>query len=185
MNNSISLLGAGMLCAALSTAVCMSVMVSGCASNGSSGGRRQQQPYQQQQQGPYSDRGMSAPVVLNLRGPTPTPSSGQFNLDLEIVANEPIQAPVSLRVQLPQGTMLVAGMPSETINLPQAGNYYRRYVVQTQGPLNQPIVVEADAQGPNNTWGFNARRQYPAVVNQPIGGQQRPPSGGRPPVVRP
>jgi len=161
--------------------LCATLAVGACASNGNSSGGSSNA---QSQSTPYSSNRAGAPVVLNLRGPTPTPTAGPITLDLEIVANEPIQAPVYLQIQLPPGTQLVSGIPSETLSLPQAGRYYRQYVVQTQGPLSQPVVVEANAQGPNNAWGFNARRQYPAAVES-MPPTPRGPGVGRPPAVRP
>lgn len=157
--------------------------VMACASNGNSGSGTQPSQQSQQTAG-YSQQGMSAPVVLNLRGPAQPPNGGQITLDLEIVVNEPVQAPVSLRILLPQGSQLVSGLPSETLTLSQAGRLYRQFVLQTQGPLSQPVVVEADAQNPNNAWGFTARRQYPANT-EVAPSQPRSPAMGRPPAMRP
>ncbi len=184
-----SWLNASALCGAL----CATLAVVGCTPNGNSGGgsnayQPAQQPTQQYQ--PYPDnpgptqRGMTAPVILNLRGPEPAPTSGSITLDLEIVVNEPVQAPVSLQLMLPQGVQLMAGLPSEVLNLPQPGKLYRQYVINTQGPLTQPVLVEAQARGPNDAWGFRAQRQYPAAVDN-LPPHPRSPSVGRPPVVRP
>jgi hypothetical protein len=178
-----SWLGVGALCAMLA--------VGACTPNGNSGGgtSAQPQPYQQpqpypQQTAPHTERGMTAPVILNLRGPMPAPSAGPITLDLEIVVNEPIQAPVSLQVQLPPGVQLVSGMPSEMLNLPQPGKLYRQYVVQSPGPLNQPVIVTAQARGPNDAWGFSARKQYPPAMDN-LPPHPRSPGVGRPPAVRP
>ena len=171
-------LGAGALCALLA--------VVGCTPNGNSNGGSSAQPPAPMAQNPSgpTQRGMSAPVILNLRGPSPTPAGGNITLDLEIVVNEPINAPVSLRVMLPQGVQLVSGQPTEVLSLPQAGKLYRQYVVYAPGPLSQPVQVEAQATGPNNAWGFRAHRQYPEAVNN-LPPYPRRPGVGRPPVVRP
>ncbi|MFW5741387.1 MAG: hypothetical protein ACOC1F_13585 [Myxococcota bacterium] len=173
-----SWLGAGALCALLA--------VAGCTPNGNSNGGASSQPpapMAQQQPGP-TQRGMTAPVILNLRGPNPPLAKGNITLDLEIVVNEPIHAPVNLRVMLPEGTQLVSGQPHEVLHLPQAGKLYRQYVVHALGPLNQPVQVEAVATGPNNAWGFRAHRQYPAAANN-LPPYPRTPSMGRPPARRP
>ena len=128
-------------------ALCALVAVAGCTPNGSSnGGSSAPAPVAQNPSTP-TQRGMTAPVILNLRGPNPAPSGGNVTLDLEILVNEPIQAPVNLRVILPAGVQMVAGQPTEVLNLPQAGKLYRQYVVHTPGPLTQPIEVEAVATG--------------------------------------
>ncbi|MCL2822405.1 MAG: hypothetical protein FWD57_00260 [Polyangiaceae bacterium] len=173
MNKSNRWISAAMLCA---TVVCATVAIAACSSD-------QPPPVDPSFSPAGPTSGMSAPVILNLQGPNPIPNGGPITLDLEIVANEPIQAPVSLIVRVPPGTQLVGGAPSETLSLPQAGRYYRRFVVQTQGRLTQPVIVEADAQGPNNSWGFHARREYPEAAQTPITPQRHP--GGRPPAVRP
>ena len=181
MNNMTTMttgLGIGLLCAFIS--------MGACTPNGNSGGGTSAQPYQQPQNTPQQmepQRGISAPVVLNLRGPNPVPSNGPIVLDLEIVVNEPIQAPVALQIALPEGAQLSSGLPSESLSLLQPGRLYRQYVVQTASPLRYPVVVTAQAKGPNDAWGFNARREYPTSDILP----PHPPSPnfGRPPVVRP
>lgn len=164
-----SWLGASALCALLA--------VAGCSSNGSSNGGPSQpaQPNAYNTPGP-TERHSSAPVYLNLRGPEQA-MGGNITLDVEIVVNEPITVPVTLQVQLPPGVTLVSGLPNEVLTLPQPGKLYRQYVVYSPGPLTQPVFVTADATGPNNAWGFSAKRQYPAAVNNPAPYPRKPPTG--------
>lgn len=167
-------------------ALCALVAAVGCTPNGNSNGGSSAPPPAPMAQNPSgpSQRGMTAPVILNLRGPNPAPAGGNITLDLEIVVNEPIHAPVNLRLMLPPGVQLVAGQPAEVLTLPQPGKLYRQYVVYAPGPLTQPVEVEAMATGPNNAWGFRAHRQYPPAANA-LPPHPRTPNMGRPPARRP
>lgn len=169
-----TLLGASALCALLA--------IAGCTQSGSNsnGGQAPPPNNPDPSMGPTSS-GMTAPLFLTLRGPDPAPSAGNITLDLEITVNEPIRAPVNLQVLLPPGVQLMAGQPMETLSLPQAGKLYRQYVVATQGPLTQPVLVRANATAPSGAYGFTAERQYPPAATTTIQPGRRPPMA-RPPM---
>ena len=179
------------LCA---SALCALVGLAGCTSNGNSNGGNGPQPVMNPGQGqgqgaqPYvgspSQSGMTAPLVMFLRGPEPAPAGGNITLDLEIQVNEGINAPVTLTVRVPQGATLLAGQPTEILTLPQPGKLFRQYVVQSPGPLSMPVVVEAIARDPNGAWGLRAERKYPAAAVM-VPTQPRQPPMGRPPAPPP
>lgn len=156
------------------SALCACVALSACSTN-SNGSGAQNNPTIAP-----SEQGMRAPVVLVLRGPDPMPASGDIKLDLEIRVNEPIKAPVFLQVQIPPGVQLLAGVPTETLSLPQAGTLLRSYVVRTNAPLQMPIIVTADAKDPGGAYGLHAERKYPAAAPAAMN-----PNTARPPVPRP
>lgn len=156
------------------------VAIAGCTQNGTSSAGGNNSP---QGAGPVDPSGpmggMSAPLFLNLRGPDPLPNGGNITIDVEIVVNEPIRAPITLQVLLPQGAQFVSGNPTETLSLPQAGKLYRQFIVTSPGPLAAPVLVRAFPATPSATSGFLAERQYPPKANV-----VQPPSR-RPPVARP
>jgi hypothetical protein len=120
--------------------------------------------------------------VLKLRGPDPVPAKGDIKLTLEIVANEPISPPVTVKVALPAGAQLTAGKAEEVLQIKQAGTSTREYQVHIDAALSGPVVVTADAKDPAGAFGLHAKREYPSV--QPA---TSPPAstGARPPVPRP
>jgi hypothetical protein len=125
---------------------------------------------------------MGAPLVLKLRGPDPVPPKGDIKLTLEIVANEPIIAPVTIKISLPAGAKLTAGKAEEVMQIKQAGSSTREFQVHTDAALTAPVVVTADAKDPSGAFGLHAKREYPSA--QPA---SLPPAstGPRPPVPRP
>lgn len=167
-------LGAIALCASLAMAACNG------GSNGTAGPQQPMGPAPMQTDlGQPTSRGMTVPMYMNLRGPDPMPAGGDIRLDLEVVVNEPISAPVTLQVQVPQGAQLVAGQPMEVLTLNQAGRLYRQYTVRAFAPLQNPVIVTADARDPNNAYGLHSERRYPAAQPQTVA------PGNRPPMARP
>lgn len=158
----------------LTTAALCAFLALGC-SNGSNASGTQSAGQNPQ----FSQRGMTAPLFVRVRGPEPVPM-GDVHIDVEVQVNEPIKFPVQLQVHTPAGVQLLSGNPSEVLSLTQAGTLMRSYMVRISGPLQNPIVVTADGKDPGGAMGLHAERTYPAA---PTHGTVT--NTARPPVARP
>ncbi|MBI5536370.1 MAG: hypothetical protein HY898_26855 [Deltaproteobacteria bacterium] len=124
---------------------------------------------------------MTAPLVLRLKGPDPVPAKGDVKLDLEIVTNEAINGPVTLKIALPKGATLKTGKAEEVLQISQAGTQKREFVVSTTATLASPIIVTADTKDPKGNAGLHAERKYPETTGSVTPGSTTP----KPPVPRP
>jgi len=122
---------------------------------------------------------MTAPLKIVLRGPTPPPAEGDFKLNIDIVAAEPIQQPLQLRIEVPAGAKLTAGNATESLTISQPGTITREISLHLDGPLAAPIVVTGETRDSSGRAGLKAVRKYPP--DAPTISSAAP----RPPVPRP
>jgi hypothetical protein len=122
----------------------------------------------------------AAPLVLKLQGPDTLPAKGDIALGLDIVAREPINGPVTLKVAVPKGATLATGKAQEVLQLAQAGTTHRDYVVRTTAALSGQVIVTADTKDAKGATGLHAERKYPRSLSK-VGTTP----GDKPPVPRP
>ena len=110
---------------------------------------------------------MTAPLKLVLKGPTPPPEKGDFQLAVDIVANEPIVRPLKMTIELPAGAKLVKGAKEESITIKAAGTTTREFTIHVDAPLSTPVVVSAETRDETGGIGLRAVRKYPAGGDAP------------------
>lgn len=103
---------------------------------------------------------MTAPLKLVLKGPTPPPEKGDFVLGVDIVANEAMQRPLVMKIELPAGAKLVKGSKEESITIKAAGTTTREFTIHVDAPLAAPVVVSAETRDEDGGIGLRAERKY-------------------------
>jgi hypothetical protein len=107
---------------------------------------------------------MAAPLKLVVRGPTPPPQSGDFKLEVDVIANEPIELPLRVQVEMPPGAVLTEGAPQQLLSIGQQGTTTLQYTVRLETPLQRPILVTAETRDDAGVAGLRAQRAFPAAV---------------------
>jgi hypothetical protein len=105
-----------------------------------------------------------APMKLVLKGPTPPPEKGDFELGVDVVASEPIVMPLSLHVEVPAGAKLAKGARDDLLAIKQAGTTSRQYTIHIDAPLTGPIVVTAETRDDAGVAGMRATKRYPGAA---------------------
>ena len=164
----------------------VSVIGTGCAKPTTDAPATQPQAQPQREETAHTEEHRQiAPLVVKLAVVSENSATGETELRADFDAREAIRYPLSVTLVAPDGALIVAGTPSETLNVAQAGRFSKTYKIRTQAPLSQTSFVKlvVDGQAPDKSVGLHAEPRYPAVIEAGVPPRQGPSiPGGRPPM---